>query len=61
MLGLREFSERRRARVRVYVAEPALRQTMERLAPEHIVVHESRDTDDIHCTMVGATGMLSWD
>lgn len=60
MQGLRAFSAERRARVRVYVAEPHLRQTMERLAPEHIVVHETIGTDDVHCTVMGATGALRW-
>ncbi len=59
--GLRAFAEQqKRTRVRVYVAEPEMRATMERLAPAHIIVHDVSPSDDIHCTVVGATGDLKW-
>jgi hypothetical protein len=61
MQGLREFSERRQnARIRLYVAEPGMRETIEGLAPPNILVHETGPTDDIHCTMLGSTGTLRW-
>lgn len=60
--GLREFSERRhKTRIRVYVAEPGVRATMERLVPAHIIVHDSLPPDDVRCTVIGATGALKWE
>ncbi len=62
MQRLREFSEQRqRARIHVYVAEPIVRATMERLTPDHIVIHDTAPPADVRCTIVGATGALTWE
>jgi hypothetical protein len=59
--GLRDFAERRQhGRIRLYVAEPMVRATIECIAPAHISVHDAAHEEDIHCTVVGATGGLQW-
>lgn len=61
MQGLRAFSEQRRhPRIRLYVGDPALRETIERLATANVAVDAEGAADACDCTLHGASGMLHW-
>lgn len=61
MQALRDFSERRRhPRIRLYVAQEALRETLGRLALPNVIVQPASPGERLDCTLVGTSGSLHW-